>query len=200
MISDVASTPRELVQEHTLLERLREGDRSSLATLYRQHRRSVYVAALSALRSRADAEEILQDTFVTMWSRRRSIALVGESTLPWLLTTARYLALNRLRAIARRKSDSLDTANELPSAGRTPLGEAMLLELRGELERAIAKLSEVDQAIVKLCLVDELSYKQAAHRLRLSQPAVRNRLSRLRAHLRTSLGNPTGEGTNHAHE
>ena len=76
----------------------------------------------------------------------------------------------------------------------------MLLELRDELETAIAQLSEIDRAIVKLCLVDELSYKQAAHRLRLSQPAVRNRLSRLRAHLRTSLSNPTTEGTNRAHD
>lgn len=198
MTGGAASVPRELVDEHVLLERLRSGDRASLAVLYRRHRRPVYLAALSTLRARSDAEEILQDTFVTMWARRGSISLVGQSTLPWLLTTARYLSLNRARAISRVRSDSLEVAAELPSSTRSPLAETMLLELRAELQAAIAELSDTDQAIVELCLVDDLSYKQAAHRLGLSHAAVRNRLSRLRAHLRTSL-TTRNEGTDDEH-
>ena len=58
---------------------------------------SVYWAAFGVLQSRADAEEVMQDAFMTMWDKRASIELIGESTLPWLVTTARYLALNRRR-------------------------------------------------------------------------------------------------------
>ncbi len=177
----------ELVNERADLDRLRRGDRNTLAVLYRRHRRPVYLAAFTVLRSRSDAEEILQDAFVMLWSRCGSITLAGDSTLPWLVTTARYLALNRGRSIARRRTDPLEAMAELKAVAQSPLGEALAAELRGELQAAIAKLSATDQAVVALCLVDDLSYKQAAHRLGLSQAAIRNRLSRLRAHLRTSL-------------
>lgn len=178
---------RDLADERTEFAQFRGGDQAILAVFYRRHRRTVYLAAFSVLDSRSDAEEILQDAFVLMWSRRGSITLVGNSTLPWLVTTARYLALNRGRAIARRRTDSFAAVGELASVARSPLGEALASELRDEIQAAIAKLSEVDRAIVELCLIEELSYKQAAHRLGLTMSAVRNRLSRLRAQLRTSL-------------
>ena len=184
---------RDLVNERAEFERLLRGDRDVLTILYHRHRRSVYLTAYSVLRSRPDAEEILQDAFVTIWVRRNSVQLVGESTLPWLVTTARYLALNRGRAIARRRTDPLEAASELEAVARSPLGEALATELREELQTAIAELSDTDQTIVALCLVDDLSYKQAAHNLGLTHAAVRNRLSRLRAHLRTSLTNPKQE-------
>ncbi len=189
---------RDLVDDRAEFERLQRGDSDALAILYRRHRRPVYLAALSVLRSRSDAEEVLQDAFVTMWRRRGSITLAAETALPWLLTTARYLALNRLRAIARRRTDSLEVAAEPEAAARSPLGEALASELRAELQGAIAQLSKIDQAIVTLCLVEDLSYKQAAHRLGVTQAAVRNRLSRLRAHLRVSLG--TRSERNYGHD
>ncbi|MFL0712263.1 MAG: RNA polymerase sigma factor [Microcella pacifica] len=79
---------------------------------------------------------MLQDTFVTMWIRRSSITLVGQSTLPWLLTTSRYLSLNHARAAKRLRSDSIEVATELPSSAHGPAGVAQPLELRTEL-RAI---------------------------------------------------------------
>ena len=187
MTDNVTSGQRTLADERVLLERLREGDRESLAALYRAHRRPVYVTSLSILRTRFEAEDVLQDTFVTMWIRRRSITLVGQSTLPWLLTTAKYLSLNRARAARRSRSDSVEVAAELPSLARGPAGAALLVELQTELQSAIAQLSDTDQAIVELCMVNDLSYQQAARQLGLTHAALRNRLSRLRAQLRATL-------------
>lgn len=172
--------------------RLQHGDVRALEELFRRHRRVVYVAALGVLGSRADAEEILQDAFVTLWSKRRSIEIVGSSVAPWLITTARFLALNRLRAGHRRRLADLDELDALPSAANGPLGEAVRAELAADLAAAIAALDPIDRQIVDLCLAEGLAYKQAATALGVSHATVRNRLSRIRANLRVRLSDRKG--------
>lgn len=86
---------------------VRRGNRQAFRALFRAHQRTVYWAAFSVVRSRPDAEEVLQDAFLTLWNKRAGIHLVGESLVPWLVTTARYLALNRRRSEVRRPRDSL---------------------------------------------------------------------------------------------
>jgi RNA polymerase sigma factor (sigma-70 family) len=179
--------------ERALFSKVQAGDRESFRALFRIHMRSVYWAAFGVLQSRADAEEVMQDAFMTMWDKRVSIELVGESTLPWLVTTARYLALNRRRAEDRRRRDPLDPDAELidralgPDSVLGPEGAALASEARQHIEEVMAQMPLVDQEIFWLCLVGDLSYKQAARQLGISHGSVRNRLSRLKMRLRSEL-------------
>ena len=179
--------------ERALFSRVQAGDRESFRTLFRLHMRSVYWAAFGVLQSRSDSEEVMQDAFMTMWDKRASIELVGESTLPWLVTTARYLALNRRRAEERRRRDPLDPDAELldralgPNGVLGPEGAAVANEARQHIEEVMAQMPLVDQEIFWLCLVGDLSYKQAARQLGISHGSVRNRLSRLKMRLRSEL-------------
>jgi RNA polymerase sigma factor (sigma-70 family) len=173
--------------ERALFARVQAGDRESFRMIFRMHMRSVYWAAFGVLQSRADSEEVMQDAFMTMWDKRMSIELVGESTLPWLVTTARYLALNRRRAEERRRRDPLDPNAELLDRALGPENAAVANEARQHIEEVMAGMPLVDQEIFWLCLVGDLSYKQAAHQLGISHGSVRNRLSRLKARLRSEL-------------
>jgi RNA polymerase sigma-70 factor (ECF subfamily) len=173
--------------ERALFERVQAGDRESFRQLFRMHMRSVYWAAFGVLQSRADSEEVMQDAFMTMWDKRASIQLVGESTLPWLVTTARYLALNRRRAEERKRRDPLDPNAELLDRALGPENVAVANEARQHIEEVMATMPLVDQEIFWLCLVGDLSYKQAARQLGISHGSVRNRLSRLKARLRSEL-------------
>jgi RNA polymerase sigma factor (sigma-70 family) len=180
-----------------LLARVRAGDRQAFRALFREHQRTVYWAAFSVLHSRPDSEEVLQDAFLTLWNKRAGIDLVGESVAPWLVTTARYLALNRRRAEVRRPRDSLDEgldfAADLPSPESVAIGN----EAMRNIQAIMATLPEVDQRIFGLCLVEDLSYEQAAARLGVTHATVRNRLSRLKGRLRDELTLLKGE-PNHA--
>jgi RNA polymerase sigma factor (sigma-70 family) len=173
--------------ERALFARVQAGDRESFRIIFRLHMRSVYWAAFGVLQSRADSEEVMQDAFMTMWDKRMSIELVGESTLPWLVTTARYLALNRRRAEERRRRDPLDPNAELLDRALGPENAAVANEARQHIEEVMAGMPLVDQEIFWLCLVGDLSYKQAARQLGISHGSVRNRLSRLKARLRSEL-------------
>lgn len=66
--------------------------------------------------------------------------------------------------------------------------EALLVEEAMETVRAnIRSLGAVDREVYRLCVEDDLSYKQAASRLGLTHASVRNRLARVRASLRKAL-------------
>jgi RNA polymerase sigma factor (sigma-70 family) len=173
--------------ERALFTRVQAGDREAFRVIFRQHMQSVYWAAFGVLQSRADSEEVMQDAFMMMWDKRASIELVGESTLPWLVTTARYLALNRRRAEGRRRRDRLDDNADILDRALAPDNAAVANEARQHIEEVMAQMPLVDQEIFWLCLVGDLSYKQAARQLGISHGAVRNRLSRLKARLRNEI-------------
>ena len=173
--------------ERALFSRVQAGDREAFRVIFRQHMQSVYWAAFGVLQSRSDSEEVMQDAFMMMWDKRTSIELVGESTLPWLVTTARYLALNRRRSESRRRRDPLDENSDILDRALAPDSAAVATEARQHIEEVMALMPLVDQEIFWLCLVGDLSYKQAARQLGISHGAVRNRLSRLRARLRNEI-------------
>lgn len=172
------------------VSRIREGDTNALAELHRAHIKSVYWAAYRVLADHAEADETAQDVFLTLWHKRRTVELYGESALPWLLTTARYLSLNRKRAEHRRhaREVSFDFDMPLENDPLTLLGKA---EDAKRLREAVKDLSRTDAAIVSLCLVNGLTYKEAAVRVGVSHATVRNRLSRARHKLRDTIDTGT---------
>src|SRR6478736_1944063 len=83
------------------LDAAARGDAEAFHAIYQRHVTVVYRHAFSLLGTRREAEEIAQDVFVTLWNKISSVRIVDRSLLPWLLTTSRYLCLNRRRALAR---------------------------------------------------------------------------------------------------
>ncbi|GAA4160043.1 sigma-70 family RNA polymerase sigma factor [Gryllotalpicola daejeonensis] len=170
-----------------LLRRIVAKDSDAFDVLYARHVRTVYRAALARVRSVPDAEEITQEAFVTLWRRAASVQL-NESLLPWLLATARYVALNRMRSDASRLAHLADADLEArPDGAPTAEDRYEQSRLAAAIAAAVAALSASDQAIYRLCIEDGLGYAEAATSLGLTHGAVRNRLSRVRKSLRTEL-------------
>lgn len=163
-------------------------DDAALRELHERHVRAVYLLARSQVDSAADAEEVTQDAFLLLWRKCRRIDLAGTSCLSWLLTTTNYLALNLQRANRRRAQRVTDALHQedLTSPYEVAAEAARNMELE-QVRRIVAALPPIDQDVFRLCMVEGLSYKQAAHRLRTSHSAVRNRLSRVRGALRKQM-------------
>ena len=71
------------VSDEELIERARSGDRAAFGDLVERHQQAVFRAALAALRSREDAEDVAQDTFVAAF--RKLDRFRGESSFrTWL--------------------------------------------------------------------------------------------------------------------
>lgn len=169
-----------------LLARVRRGDREGLRVLFRRHLPTVYGAAFVVTRSKPDAEEAAQDAFFLLWQKRSEVNIVGDSVLPWLIVTARFEAFNRQRAASRRRTvpliEDLDTDDS-----DSPETIVMAAELQRRLTAVIDELAPLDRDLVTLCLIEGLSYEDAAESVGITRAAVRNRLSRARQQLRTQM-------------
>ncbi|MET0468036.1 MAG: sigma-70 family RNA polymerase sigma factor [Aeromicrobium sp.] len=170
--------------DRDLLARAAAGDRAAFGQLYDRHVRPVYWQTYSVLRDDREAEDATQDVFVTTWNKIRTINLVDESVLPWLLVTARYTALNARRGRERRRANALDDGLSAPTAVEDQV-EAGLV--RAEIEKATAALTPTDRRLYELCVAGDHTYDMAARELGVSHAAVRNRVSRLRTRLRADL-------------
>ncbi|MBW9206945.1 RNA polymerase sigma factor [Mumia sp. zg.B17] len=169
--------------DRMLLARTRRGDRDAFGDLYARHVRPVYWQAYRLIGTAQDAEEITQDVFITAWRRRSDINLVDTSVLPWLLATAKNVALN-LRRKRGRQWEQLDDA--LPSTDREPSDEAVSAVLMARVRESVAGLSPLDQQLFERCVVGDLTYAQAADALGVSHAAVRNRVARIRSRVRAA--------------
>lgn len=95
--------------ESELIARVARGDERAFLQLYDCHASRVHGLTLRILGDPMLAEEATQDTFLKLWSRARQYLAERGAFLPWLLTIARRVALDRLRLEARRPALSNST-------------------------------------------------------------------------------------------
>jgi len=161
----------------TLLVAVADGDMDAFTLLYERHAPAILRYSRNLSGTTAGAEELLQETFLTFWSKRRSIRIVDESVLPWLLVVCRNHANNARRREAKHRTlPLLDTDHMGVDVEKSPQLE--------DLGRELAQLRPTDRQLVELCLVAGLSYAEAARLLDLSTNAVGKRLQKARTRLR----------------
>jgi len=180
-------------EEKALVRRLQEGDRAAFARLVEEYSPQIYGQALRMMQDPAEAEEILQETFLQVV--RHIDDFRGQSQLgTWLYRIATNQALMRLRR-KRPASLSLEDAGQneretlLPSADWSKRPEAELLdrEAREEMERAITELPDSLRVVFLMRDVQGMSTAETAEALDLSISAVKSRLLRARLKLRNEL-------------
>jgi len=171
--------------DRDLLQRAADGDRAAFGQLYDRHVRPVYWQAYSVVHDPNEAEDITQDVFITTWNKIRTINLVDESALPWLLVTSRFIALNARRRIlkARNHHGELEDSGN----GTSVEDEFDAAQVRAEIDKATSALSPLDRRLYDLCVAGDNTYELAARELGVTHSVVRNRVSRLRSRLRADL-------------
>jgi RNA polymerase sigma-70 factor, ECF subfamily len=189
------------VDDLSLLKCLRAGDSSALEVLMGRYAARVYRLAQGITRSASDAEEVVQDVFMTIY--RKGDSFEGRSTLgSWIYRVTINAALNRRRGKRQEVETSIE--ENLPAfvedghrAGdRTYLladwsqdPEAALLseETRGLLNRAIDSLRDDYRAVLVLRDVEDLPNAEIAETIGESVASVKSRVHRARMALREQL-------------
>ncbi|MGO2745104.1 RNA polymerase sigma factor [Microbacterium sp.] len=174
-------------EDQDLAARAAAGDQGAFRTLYRAHVRPVYWIAHGILRSPADAEDVTQETFVTAWRKLPGLQLKGESLLPWLATICRFQSANRLRQRRRDLAHTTDAASESLPGTVNVEEQVITTELAARIADEIGTLGELDREIFRLCAAEGYAYQEAADELGVTSAAVRNRLSRVRTQLRSTV-------------
>ena len=145
----------------------------------------LYRAALGLCGSHADAEDLVQETYVQVLRKPR--LLRSDDDLGYLMRVLRNTYYSRYRSEARRPRDSpLDDHEELVE-GR-PLGQPAAAAETAEVIAAVAALPEPFRETVAAVDLAGLSYKEAARALRTREGTVMSRLSRGREQIADALG------------
>lgn len=153
------------------LGRIASGDVSALHQLYENLKRPVFLLAFSILRDYALAEDVMQDTFLTV--TEKAIAY-HKNTNPkaWVLTITRNLSLNLLKN-RRRESPNADTMEHglVKDSGQEPFYAA-------EFSQTLGQLEEPERTIVTLRIVCGLRHAEIAKIVGLSAGDTRVRYTR----------------------
>lgn len=178
--------------DEELLRRHASGERPALEELFRRYRQPGYRVAHRLLGNEADALDAVQEGFIKALTHLTSFQ--GRSSFKtWLLRVISNAALDMGRQRGRRETLSLDAAeagelavDQLAIASVSTKGLERA-DLRGELDQALATLSEVQRQTFVLFSDAELTYREVADALGISIGTVMSRLFYARQKLRAYL-------------
>ena len=177
------SQPRERMDtDAALIAAVRAGDSIALGRLYSRYAPLVYGAAYRCLGSAADAEDVLQDTFVGLPEALQGYREAGRFE-PWLKRVAIRAALMKHRARGRRREEPLDVADGSAIAD-TPIVDRLTAA------QAVESLPDDLRIVFMLKEVEGYAHSEIAGLLGISPGASAVRLFRawrlIRRHLGTS--------------
>jgi RNA polymerase sigma-70 factor (ECF subfamily) len=170
--------------EAPFVERLRAGDPAAFAELVAAHKRVVYGIARRLLGTHEDADEAAQIAFVKAW---RSVeGFRGDASLrTWLVR----IVLNVARSMRQGRRTADDPEERTEPADSTERGDERLrrLERRRRVRRAVARLPRRQREVVVLKVFSELTHREVAGAMGLSEGAVKAHLHQAVANLRRLL-------------
>jgi RNA polymerase sigma factor (sigma-70 family) len=164
-------------------------DASAFRELYDRYADRIYRYHLSRSRDSHAALDLTAETFAQAWlCRARFRDEAGGSAGPWIFGIARHILLVSVRRgrMERSACERLGVLAEAERQAEPEPGEDWLLGL----DEALAHLPEAQQQAIRLRVVDDLGYDEAARRLAISPQAVRARVSRGLSALRKHLFDP----------
>jgi RNA polymerase sigma-70 factor (ECF subfamily) len=153
--------------EATLLARVARGDRAALRKLYDRLGAHTLAVALRILGSRGEAEEVVQEAFLDVWTRASLFTVERGSGRTWVLSIARNRAIDRLRsrdAAGRAVQGARADAQPEPPPV-TPLESAESREARQRIQAALASLSPEQRRVLELGYFEGLSQSEMAEKL-----------------------------------
>lgn len=169
-----------------LLGRIALRDRAALSALYSSVSPKLFAVSLRILRDRGDAEDALQEVFVKIWQHADRFAATGRSPVAWLVTIARYHAIDMLRA-RKPVADTIDDNWEIADQALSPEAETVLKGEGRRIDRCMEELEADRSAAVRSAYVEGLSYQELAERHDVPLNTMRTWLRRSLLKLRECL-------------
>jgi RNA polymerase sigma-70 factor, ECF subfamily len=182
-MADTSSMP-----DHELLAAVAAGDQSAFERLYERFEKRAFQYALSIVRDRFVAEEVLVDAMTSVW--HGASGFTGQSQVStWILGIARHKALDALRRSARnRRNEPLEDSPELADETQTTAEALDRASGAQATRRALARLSQDHQEILRLAFFEELPYEDIAALLAIPVNTVKTRVYYAKQQLKRCLG------------
>ena len=182
------------MEDIELINKARQGDNLAMGTLVNRYSKRVYNLALRIVRNKEEAEDVLQDTFLTVVAKLDTFD--GRSSFfTWLYRIATNSALMLLRKKKIRRANFMDNdfdpenteVHNMIDWSQDPSIDVTNNEIRERIEEALETLKEKYRTVFVLRDIEELSTRETSEILNISEENVKVRLLRARQYLREYL-------------
>ncbi|WP_310467313.1 sigma-70 family RNA polymerase sigma factor [Sphingomonas sp.] len=146
-----------------LLDRVAAGDRAALSDLYRRTSAKLYGICARLLGSNADAEDVLQDVYVTVWRKADRFDAAKASPITWLAVIARNKAIDRLRA-RRLPTAQLDAAGDIADDSASAFELVDQAREQRRVAECLEQLDDKPRAMIRAAFLDGATYPELATR------------------------------------
>jgi RNA polymerase sigma factor (sigma-70 family) len=170
------------------LARIPSGDRAALQTVYRLTSAKLFGVVLRILAERGEAEDVLQEVYVTVWRKAVDFDAARASPMTWLIAIARNRAIDRLRATRRsRRMEPIDAATEV--ADTAPPADRALesAQKNAHLHRCLDGLAPHERAALRGAYFDGNTYEDLAARMSVPLGTMKSWIRRAMIKLKSCL-------------
>lgn len=171
-----------------LMARIAAGDREALRQLYQATSAKLFGVCLRILRDRREAEDVLQDVYITVWRRAATFDASRASPITWLVAVARNRCIDRLRASGKvRRQAPLESAEGVSD----PAPDAVTLLENADQQRllqdCLGQLEERQANAIRSAFLDGLTYEELANRAAVPLSTMKSMIRRGLMNLRSCL-------------
>jgi len=173
--------------DEELLARIARRDEAAFAEIYDRFTPRLLGLAATMLRDRAEAEDIIQESFLFLWNKASQFDSSRGSAFTWMALTVRHRAIDRLRSLARRNPERLGGSQFQGTGENTALPPDLAASEHDRHARAkslLNSLPEEQRKMLGLAFLQGLTHSEISSRLNLPlgsvKTAIRRGLQRLR--------------------
>lgn len=172
-------------EEAALMRKVASGDRVAFSVLVQAHQGALGAYAQRMMSDRDGANDIVQETFLRLWTRAASYKSESSRVTTWLHNIAHNLCIDGFRKNARIAPINVDDDAQTTERGPAELRDAQARS--HDVRAALAALPERQRSALLMCHYQGLSNRDAAQILEVSVDALESLLARARRRLKQEL-------------
>ena len=169
------------VESVSLLPAVARGDLAAFEALYDRYSSTLYALLLRILSSPEDAQEVLQEAFVKVWTSARMFDALRGSEVAFLISIARSRGIDKLRSRKIRGERENDAGREISIQSsfvekRTGADEAIRSQEQRAVRSALGELPDAQRIALELAYFEGLSQSEIAARLNEPLGTIKTRM------------------------
>jgi RNA polymerase sigma-70 factor, ECF subfamily len=161
-------------RDRSCIERIRAGDTRPLEELYDRHNGLLYSLVARIVRRPADAEDVLQETWLQIWRGAATYNPARGTVGAWLVTVARTRAIDRVRSEGSRQRAELRAGEDPPPPSEDTSKEAAHRRLSERVARALDQLGPQHRQVLEMAYFGGLTQAEIAGQLKTPLGTVKS--------------------------
>jgi RNA polymerase sigma factor (sigma-70 family) len=170
------------------LNRAAQGDRAALRLIYDMTSAKLFGVCLRILNDRSEAEDVLQEVYLTVWNKGSAFDEARASPITWLVAIARNRAIDRARSGAfARRSEPIEAAADVADPGVSAFEFLASAQQQERLKSCLDEIEERQSLAIKAAFMGGFTYDELAERSGVPLGTMKSWIRRGLAKLRECL-------------